>query len=577
MFQILFDAMLLGGITVIILGSLLVALRWYFGESILIKLMFWNSLLLITGGADVFLLERFGISPITLGIAATLGTVITVTVILVIYWQIVQPVRKLAETSQQMATGNVDLHCDATQRDEIGDLTRSLAQVIEYQQSMTAVAARIAEGDLANTVKPRSEEDVLGVTFVQLVTNLRGFVERLQNTSLAVAQASMQLSHNVYEAGEATTQISQTISQVAQGAAQQAYTIESARHSLTDHDQELDGIASSAQHLTHTVTDSEQMSNEQRRSIDDVRKAVVESEHAVQKTDVAAKSGIQTVEETISGMQAIARAVELVNARMAEMEERNHQIGVIVATIDELSERTNLLALNAAIEAARAGEHGKGFAVVADEVRKLAERSTRSTAEIVGLIQSMQQSTTQTISAMDKNRQEVARGLDLAASTQSGFTEIQQAVAQVSASIRVLDLAMGQMEVSSQQLQQMMVQVAKVTEDNGAATRRLTVNSREILQMVEELAAISEENSAAATQVAASTDEVNHQVTQTGSSAQGLDQLALDLQNLAQQFRLQSDPDRDHSPQAKPQNKHGAQGSTPVRRVPQAERQPILA
>ena len=111
---------------------------------------------------------------------------------------------------------------------------------------------------------------------------------------------------------------------------------------------------------------------------------------AAADTDSISRQGEATILDTVAKMRLISQTVESAVQQVAALGERTAEISSITNTIKEISDQTNLLALNAAIESARAGESGRGFAVVVDEVRALAERTTRSTAEISRMVDSIQ-------------------------------------------------------------------------------------------------------------------------------------------------------------------------------------------
>jgi methyl-accepting chemotaxis protein len=75
---------------------------------------------------------------------------------------------------------------------------------------------------------------------------------------------------------------------------------------------------------------------------------------------------------------------------IAALSQRAKDVEVVIETIDDITEQTNLLAINASIEASRAGEEGQGFAIVAEEIRQLALKSSHATRNIAELLIAIQ-------------------------------------------------------------------------------------------------------------------------------------------------------------------------------------------
>jgi methyl-accepting chemotaxis protein len=121
-----------------------------------------------------------------------------------------------------------------------------------------------------------------------------------------------------------------------------------------------------------------------------------------------------TATEQSDDLVSIQNAIEEMNEAISTVVEKtesvntqSNEIKSVMGLIGDIAEQTNLLALNAAIEAARAGEQGKGFAVVSEEIRKLAEKTQKSLLEIEIVINTLSQSTTETVEGIHTQSEKI--------------------------------------------------------------------------------------------------------------------------------------------------------------------------
>lgn len=281
------------------------------------------------------------------------------------------------------------------------------------------------------------------------------FVDKLQTVMRKVAESTR-------EVASASASLHDTAAQIATGTeelASQAATVSTAGEEMaaTSHDiaHNCNAAASNSHHASELAT-----------------------------------SGSGIVMQTVEGMQRIAARVQETASQVAGLGARSDEIGAIVGTIEDIADQTNLLALNAAIEAARAGEQGRGFAVVADEVRALAERTTRATKEISGMIRAIQGETRKAVDSMEDGVREVEAGSAEAARSGSALQQILNQVNDVTDQINQIATAAEQQSSTSSEISNNMQQITSVITTTAQSTHDTTRAADTLAHLADELSTL---------------------------------------------------------------------------------------
>jgi methyl-accepting chemotaxis protein len=452
---------------------------------------------------------------------------------------IIRPLYDIDAVAEKISKdGDLGIQSRVYYADEIGDVAKSFNHLVDTLNVVASNASTIAQGDLTVNFEARSEKDVLGKSFVLMTEKLRNLVGQIFNNSEKVSQASLDLAGAADFAGQAATQITQTMDQIAGGAIQQAEVAAKTSSSVENMQIAINGVEQGVMLQAKAVSQAAELTDQIVKAIQQV---ISDAKAGVEKAGQAmseADGGAKTIQDTISGMGTVQNKVEISSQKVLEMKKRSDEIGNILEVIEEITSQINLLSLNAAIEAARAGEAGKGFAVVADEVRKLADKSTVATKEINNLIQSINLSTEEAVSSMNASLDEVKNGTLQAGSAGQALARIIDTVKSMQEQVsRISDSAML-VDSSTSGLMNSMDQVSSIVESNTAATDEMAKQAKEVANSVENIASISEENSASVEEVSSSVGEMSAQVVRVNESAQMLTEMANQLQSQVQQFKL---------------------------------------
>ena len=272
---------------------------------------------------------------------------------------------------------------------------------------------------------------------------------------------------------DALRKVSEAVSATASASSQISSSTEEMAAGAQEQTSQASEVASAVEEMTKTI-----MENSKNASV---------AADTAKQARVSAEAGGKVVDDTVQGMKRIAGVVNKSAETVKELGRSSDQIGEIIGVIDDIADQTNLLALNAAIEAARAGEQGRGFAVVADEVRKLAERTTKATKEIAGMIKKIQADTTGAVQSMEEGTQEVERGIELADKAGMSLKEIVGVSQKLTDMVTQIAAASEQQSSASEQISKNVEGISKVTGETAQGTQQIARAAEDLNRLTDNL------------------------------------------------------------------------------------------
>jgi methyl-accepting chemotaxis protein len=379
--------------------------------------------------------------------------------------------------------------------DEIGELARTFAKMVNYLKEMAGVSEAIAGGDLMVQVKPRSPHDTLGNAFAKMVDGLGRLVRSVRDASAQVASASGQVANASDDSAKVGLQASSAIDEVTSTMHEMSVNVQNMvkstqlqASSVSETSASIDQMVASIQRVADTAKVLLDISNRSREEV---------------------HSGISTMEKATDGLNRINSTITSSGEIIGALGQRADDIGKIIEVIDDLAEQTNLLALNAAIEAARAGEHGLGFAVVADEVRKLAEKSAQSTKEISELIQSIQKEARKAVENMDRSTGIVNEGLDLGGELNSALRKISNVVTEVYKFAQEIGAATNEQSHGSSQIARATTRLNEITHEINSAVEEQASGAQAVVKAMERMRELVQQSTSGSTELAASAEQMS--------------------------------------------------------------------
>jgi methyl-accepting chemotaxis protein len=320
-------------------------------------------------------------------------------------------------------------------------------------RTLSAIALRVAEGDLTQEVKVESDDEVgtLARSFQRMVARLRELVGTLKVAAQELAVAAEQLSDH-------TRAQSAMLEMQASGVAETSSTT-----------RELEQTSSVAASRAASVLEV--------------------ARRAAEMSD----AGRDSAEKSAGELQRIQASVESIIGQSSGLLDQARQVGDIVETVRDLATQSHVLSLNASIEAAKAGEAGKSFAVVAQEVRALAEQSGESAARIGKIVEDILSAVQGTRDTTERGSRDMSASLAQVRSSGESLREIGAIVRETSDAALHIASAVQQQSTGIAQIASAMRDLDRGMEDTIGRIRALELSAQHVAETATRISAVAAE------------------------------------------------------------------------------------
>lgn len=309
-----------------------------------------------------------------------------------------------------------------------------LARMIGKGIRATAHTAElIAAGDLTQSVDVRSSDEVgaLGESFNRMVAGLRELTGEIREGAQSLSAATSEIVASVTQQGASTTEQAAAVSQT-------TATVDEVRVTAQQSREKAQAVLSMSQRAAEV-----------------------------------ASQGLADVETSTGAMRNLRARVESIAEQILALSEQSQQVGDIIATVEDLADKSDMLAVNAAIEASRAGEQGRGFAVVAQEVRNLSERSKSATVQVRTILTDIQRATNAAVLATEQGTRGAEESAKLIDQAGSAIRQLNETIRHSSEAAQQIAASVGQQGAGMDQIAAAMTSINQATTETAAGTRQL--------------------------------------------------------------------------------------------------------